>query len=82
MSPQESEKILRANPLDEIALTGAALGTLFGISVVSIFLVNFKQLPLYLTSLCIFHFLEYWITAKYNRGKVNKDCEYIYISLH
>ncbi len=59
------------NPLDEIAFTSSILGIIFGVSIVLFFLMKFKPLPIYLCSLSLFHFLEYWITAKYNPSRVN-----------
>lgn len=68
---------LDLNPSDEVALTAMCIGIVAGVSgLVSIQTMlkqptpGYWQLPLYITSLSIFHFLEYYITARYNRPKV------------
>lgn len=61
------------NPLPEIALQAAFLGVIFGASFIGMFLVNFKQFCLYLVALLVFHFMEYYITAKYNPSKVTVE---------
>ncbi|CCE63295.1 hypothetical protein TPHA_0E02030 [Tetrapisispora phaffii CBS 4417] len=75
------------NPLNEIALTSYILGALFGISLGLIPFVSFRAFNLYLMALSTFHFLEFYITAKYNRGKVHSESFLInngveYISAH
>lgn len=62
------------NPLDEVSLTSALLGVVGGASALlaiqTLLADGFWPLPLYVTCLVIFHFLEYYITARYNRPKV------------
>ncbi|KAK9376762.1 Isoprenylcysteine carboxyl methyltransferase family-domain-containing protein [Lipomyces chichibuensis] len=62
---------------DEVALHSFILGILLAISVVvAARLLNdglYYQLPAYVASLAAFHFLEYWITARYNPSKVTID---------
>jgi hypothetical protein len=63
---------------DEVALHSFILGIVLVLSVVAAArLVNdgsYYQLPGYVASLAAFHFLEYWITARYNATKVTIDC--------
>lgn len=75
MTSDESvdKSILLANPLHEIALTSAILGSLFGISISAFFILNFKSPSIYIMALSVFHFLEYYVTAKYNLNKVHKE---------
>jgi hypothetical protein len=35
---------------------------------------NTPQCWLYVTALCFFHFMEYYVTAKYKPFEVNLDC--------
>ncbi|KAK9351124.1 Isoprenylcysteine carboxyl methyltransferase family-domain-containing protein [Lipomyces doorenjongii] len=62
---------------DEVALHSFILGILVALSVVAAArLMNdgsYYQLPGYVASLAAFHFLEYWITARYNPTKVTID---------
>ncbi|KAK9312972.1 Isoprenylcysteine carboxyl methyltransferase family-domain-containing protein [Lipomyces starkeyi] len=62
---------------DEVALHSFILGIVLVLSVVAAArLVNdgsYYQLPGYVASLAAFHFLEYWITARYNATKVTID---------
>ncbi|KAK9455516.1 Isoprenylcysteine carboxyl methyltransferase family-domain-containing protein [Dipodascopsis uninucleata] len=58
---------------DDVALTSLVLGAILSSSLILAFYIPYHQLPLYVASLAIFHFLEYWITAKYNSDKVNID---------
>ncbi|ODV96286.1 hypothetical protein PACTADRAFT_40444 [Pachysolen tannophilus NRRL Y-2460] len=61
------------NPLDIVSLTSAILGVIFGIATTTLFILNYKQISIYIMSLSLFHLLEYFVTAKYNAAKVNKD---------
>lgn len=58
------------NPLDEISCTSYVLGILFGASVALLPIARFWNFNLYVAALCAFHFLEFYITARYNPGKV------------
>lgn len=69
----ELRNFVLANPLDEIALTSSLLGVLLGVSVAVLPFIQFKSVCLYLISLSLFHFLEFYITARFNGSKVNKD---------
>lgn len=61
------------NPLDEIAVTAANLGLLFGFSLATIIFSPYKPPAIYLMTLSTFHFLEFYITAKYNPTRVHKQ---------
>lgn len=61
------------NPLDEVVLTSFSLGIVLGMAFGSLKITPLKNFNFYVISLCLFHFLEYYITAKYNPRKVNKD---------
>lgn len=61
------------NPLDWIALSAMLLGIVMGSCFLAAFYVDFYQLPFYLGSLALFHFLEYYITARYNTPKVSYE---------
>lgn len=75
----ESEQVaqvlpdIKENPLDEISTTSALLGVLFGGSAVLLLLNyhNLSNLYLYIIALSVFHFLEFYTTAKYNPKKVH-----------
>ena len=60
--------------LDGIALRAALLGFACALSLnlTWTFRASFPQLPLFVAILALFHFLEFWITARYNtrRAKV------------
>ncbi|KAK5960942.1 protein-S-isoprenylcysteine carboxyl O-methyltransferase PWA37_001463 [Arxiozyma heterogenica] len=64
---------IRDNVPHEIAETSFGLGILFGVALGSIPFLQFKPFNLYILSLALFHFLEYYITAKYNPKKVNSQ---------
>lgn len=61
------------NPLDQVSLTAFCLGIVLGIFLGSLMIIKLKNFNFYIISLCIFHFLEYYITAKYDPSKVNLD---------
>lgn len=69
---KEYPNIVR-NPLHEITRTSFCLGILFGISLGLLPYLYFKPFHLYVMALSLFHFLEYYITAKYNPGKVHSE---------
>ncbi len=64
---------IKKNPPEEIALTAANLGILFGFAMATLFFSTYKEPSIYLMSLSVFHFLEFYITAKYNPKKVHKE---------
>lgn len=57
------------------ALISAALGALIGGNLVFLLICRpqFFQLPLYVVALSTFHFMEYYVTAKYNSSRVSVD---------
>ncbi|QLG72768.1 hypothetical protein HG535_0D04770 [Zygotorulaspora mrakii] len=61
------------NPLHTVTFTSFALGTVLGLFLGLIKVVKMKNLNAYIVFLCFFHFMEYFITAKYNPLKVNQD---------
>lgn len=64
---------IESNLPHEITLTAFTLGILFGVSLGTIPFTQFKPFNLYIVALSIFHFLEYYITAKFNPLKVNSQ---------
>lgn len=64
---------IRRNPLDDIAVTSFALGILLGIFVGLLTFTQFRNFNVYIIALSLFHFLEFYVTAKVNPGKVNSD---------
>ncbi|KAL6937482.1 hypothetical protein ACO0RG_003992 [Hanseniaspora osmophila] len=64
---------IKENPLDEISITSYILGTVLGISVPWLINAKFVGFPLYLISLSAFHFLEFYVTAKFNPLKVDSN---------
>ncbi|KAK9478984.1 Isoprenylcysteine carboxyl methyltransferase family-domain-containing protein, partial [Lipomyces japonicus] len=62
---------------DRVALISAWLGIFFTITVIAsgwlVVYHKYWQLPAFMAILCLFHFLEYWITARYNPSKVSID---------
>jgi protein-S-isoprenylcysteine O-methyltransferase len=64
------------NSLPKISLTSYILGILSGLSItlsIHPFFKNFPYLTIYLFFISLFHFLEYFITAKYQPNRVNSD---------
>ncbi|CAB4253714.1 similar to Saccharomyces cerevisiae YDR410C STE14 Farnesyl cysteine-carboxyl methyltransferase [Maudiozyma barnettii] len=61
------------NEPDLISSTSFILGTVLGLFVGLFPALKFKSINFYIIALCLFHFLEYYITAKYNPGKVHSD---------
>lgn len=75
------------NSLDYISLTSYGLGILLGISVALIPQLTFNNISGYIISLSVFHFLEFFTTAKFNPGKVSSESFLInngrgYVSAH
>ncbi|CUS24116.1 LAQU0S14e00496g1_1 [Lachancea quebecensis] len=64
---------IEKNPLDLISLTGFALGGTVGLSIGLLPCSFFKNFNIYLVAVSVFHFLEFYTTAKYNPGKVTSD---------
>ncbi|CEP62872.1 protein-S-isoprenylcysteine carboxyl O-methyltransferase LALA0_S06e05798g [Lachancea lanzarotensis] len=64
---------IEKNPLDEISLAGFCLGTFVGISSALVPYSHFVNINLYLIAIGLFHFLEFYVTARFNPGKVTKD---------
>ncbi|KAG0675769.1 hypothetical protein C6P41_000779 [Kluyveromyces marxianus] len=64
---------IEKNALDEISLTAFGLGTIFGVSFISIYFSPYVNFNLYMIALSLFHLLEFWVTAKYNPGKLNTN---------
>lgn len=75
--PDQTESALlpdiRKNTLHEVVTTAAALGVLLGFGITSAIFTTVKEPALYICALSIFHFLEFYITAKYNPRKVHKE---------
>lgn len=61
------------NPLDKVAATAALLGIVFGFGCASMFFVQLKTGSVYLMALALFHFLEFWVTARYNPTRVHSE---------
>lgn len=61
------------NDLPEISLTALVLGLIAGICISNIHRFKFIGLPLNIISLCVFHFLEFYITAKHNPLQVTTN---------
>lgn len=64
---------IRRNPLDSISLTSFGLGILLGIFVGLLHYNRFKNFNIYIIALSLFHFLEFYVTAKVNPGKVHSE---------
>ncbi|SCU88811.1 LANO_0D03136g1_1 [Lachancea nothofagi CBS 11611] len=64
---------VQKNPLDVISLTGFYLGAVVGLSLGLLPFTFFKNFNLYLLAVAVFHFLEFYITARYNPGKVTSE---------
>lgn len=64
---------IKTNLPYEVTGTSFGLGILLGVSLGSLPFMHFKPFNLYIIALALFHFLEYYITAKYNPKKVNSQ---------
>ncbi|AOA63949.1 Farnesyl cysteine-carboxyl methyltransferase [Komagataella phaffii CBS 7435] len=73
LEDQEKARILDSNNLHQVSAISLSLGVLFGLSLSFLFTSELFQLPLYILCLSLFHFLEYYITAKFNTDKVSLD---------
>ncbi|CDO51094.1 hypothetical protein DV113_004151 [Geotrichum candidum] len=72
-SLQQLERHVERNPLDEISLTAMLLGVVAGVTLLQTYYqrnTDHWQIFLYIFFLASFHFLEYYITARYNTQKV------------
>lgn len=56
-----------------ISATSFILGIILGLFLGLLSVLHFKSINIYIIALALFHFLEYFITAKYNPGKVHSD---------
>ncbi|AET40210.1 protein-S-isoprenylcysteine carboxyl O-methyltransferase Ecym_5461 [Eremothecium cymbalariae DBVPG len=61
------------NPLHVICSTAYVLGIFLGLGCGLFNYVNFKNFNVYIIAMAVFHYLEYYITALYNPGKVNSE---------
>ncbi|SCU95131.1 LADA_0G13718g1_1 [Lachancea dasiensis] len=61
------------NPLDAIALNGFNLGIAVGLAMGLLTYTFFKNFNVYVLAISIFHFLEFFVTARFNPGKVTSD---------
>ncbi|CAI4059200.1 protein-S-isoprenylcysteine carboxyl O-methyltransferase SKDI_04G6190 [Saccharomyces kudriavzevii IFO 1802] len=64
---------IKRNPLHEVTKTSYILGVLLGISLGLLPQIRFKNFNIFIIALSLFHFLEYYITAKYNPLKVHSE---------
>ncbi|AQZ16712.1 STE14 (YDR410C) [Zygosaccharomyces parabailii] len=64
---------VHTNQPHRIALTAFALGGVTGLFLGLIRTVQLKAFSVYMASLALFHFLEYYTTAKYNPKQVSED---------
>ena len=64
---------IRQNDLPEISLTALVIGLVAGVCLSNIRRFKFIGLPLNIILLCTFHFLEFYITAKYNPLQVTTN---------
>ncbi|XBW36580.1 hypothetical protein QEN19_002155 [Hanseniaspora menglaensis] len=64
---------IKQNDLPEISLTALILGLILGIFITLVKKFKFIGLPLNIIFLCLFHFLEFYITAKYNPTQVTTN---------
>lgn len=72
-SLQHLELHVERNPLDEISLTAMLLGAVGGLALLQTYYERSSdhwQIFIYVFFLASFHFLEYYITARYNTSKV------------
>ncbi|GME71637.1 unnamed protein product [Ambrosiozyma monospora] len=77
-SQRSKEELLvyaQNNPTEQIALTSLLLGVSIGASIGLSFhpSFSFKPLFVYIVSLASFHFLEFYITSKYQTSKASVD---------
>lgn len=64
---------IKTNLPHEVTETSFGLGILLGVALGSLPFMHFKPFNIYIIALATFHFLEYYITAKYNPKKVNSQ---------
>ncbi|KAF6009474.1 hypothetical protein HII13_003553 [Brettanomyces bruxellensis] len=61
------------NPLSEVSATSFVLGGIFGFSAAISLTQQYKPIYLYAASVSLFHFLEYFMTSKFQPTKVTSD---------
>ena len=66
-------KRFHANPLSEVSATSFILGAILGLSSALSFTQHYKAIYMYAASVSLFHFLEYFITSKFQPTKVTVD---------
>lgn len=59
--------------LEGIAIRAALLGGGAGASLVWASISTFPQMGVFLSCLCLFHILEFWVTARYNSTRAGVD---------
>lgn len=64
---------VRVNRPHRIALIAFLLGSVMGLFIGLIKFVHLKAFDSYMVALTLFHFLEYYTTAKYNPGQSTED---------
>lgn len=72
-TPMRLHPDIAENDLPEISLTALILGLIMGLLLTNIRNFRFIGLPINIICLCIFHFLEFYITAKYNPTQVTTN---------
>lgn len=61
--------------LSQVALYSAILGTVFGgCLILALSFYSYSRLALYISFLCLFHFLEFLLTAIHHPSTVTIDC--------
>ncbi|SCU83349.1 LAFA_0D03070g1_1 [Lachancea sp. 'fantastica'] len=64
---------IEKNPLDEISFAGFCLGGFVGTALALTPYSRVININIYLIAVGMFHFLEFYVTARFNPGKVTKD---------
>lgn len=69
--------------LSGIAVRAGALGFVCALALNATwaFRSSFPQLPFFIASLALFHFMEFWLTARYNTRRANLEGIFISVSL-
>ncbi|CAN6618369.1 protein-S-isoprenylcysteine O-methyltransferase [Trichomonascus vanleenenianus] len=71
-SPSPASRLEANRAVADVACISAGLGAVFGASLFGFWYLR-VQLPIYVALLAVFHFLEFYITARYNPGKLSAD---------